>query len=400
MDFRRLEERGAVRLLILAAVAALAPAPRPAAAPPHKKAAAPQAEWSTSVSIQRLDETVPNGYGGPYRGDGDSWNIAWQSWITPADLPAEYRQRDFVSQSVVDVDVDTQGKPAGCHSPFAGFEPSLDVLACELLMKRSSFKIRYSAPRQPVAYRFMASILWRTVSAEKAREGPPPILISTTDPQPPAPPPSGSVASYDAWPRLNWYKGLVPGPAPSIQSEWPAGSEGIVALDLDLSAEKGVTNCRIGISSGNPALDEAACRVARTLPVRYSQPCEFCLDHTLPLQIVWKKAGSLIRRPLPADSPAYVGDRRQIAGSLAPADFAKLADRSVSRHLVSPLLAIDKDGKPTQCVSWGYSSGNAAVDARLCALILKRMLYSPRTDVFGDPAPDLYRALIDLTGRL
>jgi TonB family protein len=394
---------GAVRLLILCALAiASASAARPAAAPPHKKpAAASQGQWSTTVEIHRLDESVPDGSGGLYHGDGYSWFIAWDSWITPADVPAEYRRRPFRNVSIVVVDVDTAGKPTGCRSPRASPEPRLDSLACDLLMKRSSFKIRYSGPAQPMPYRFFASIVWRTIpAAELGREGPPPSIVPSTDPRSPAPPPSGSIASYSAWPRLNWHGGLVPGPAPSIQSEWPGGAEGIIALDLDLSAAKGVTDCRVGVSSGDPALDEAACRVARTVPVRYPHPCEFCLDRTLPLQVVWKKAGSRIRLPLPPDSPAYVGERRQVAGTLASADFARLADRSVSDHLVSPLLSIDSDGRPTQCRSAAYSSGNRAVDSRLCELILRRMRYSRRTDVFGDPAPDLYRALIDLAGLL
>jgi TonB family protein len=274
-------------------------------------------------------------------------------------------------------------------------------------MKRSRFGVRYAGPGQPMPYRFFASVVWRTISAtERGSEGPPPSIQPYIGPTPPAPPPSGSLASSSGWPRLNWadgrgsQNGLVLGPVPPIQASWPGGAEGTVNLDLDLSPEKGVTNCRVGVSSGNPALDEAACRVARAVPARYRQPCEFCGQRTLPLQIVWSKKESRIRLPVPPDSPAYVGDRRQVAGNITAADFARLPDRNVREHQVSALLSIDSEGRPTECRVAAHSSGNRSVDARLCELILKRMRYSRRTDVFGDPAPDLFYARIDLAGVL
>lgn len=391
-----------MRLLQVCALAALALLPQVGSAQTTREAAKPgPGEWVTNVSVHRIDENPTDPPAGHYTGVGTSWDQAWQSWVTEADMPGEYRRRAFKSVSRVAVDVDTAGRPAGCRALSAGAEPRLDTLACELLMKRAKFDVRYAGPGQPMPYRFAASIPWQTIKAAEMGPPPPPMFISPApDPGTPPPPPEpGSIRSGAAWPRLNWTDDLILGPGPAIQAGWPGEQEGTVSLDLTLSPQKGPTDCRIGISSGSADLDEAACRVARTVPVRYKKPCEFCWDRTIPLQIVWKKQGSHVRLPLEPSSSAYVGDRRQVAGTLSAADFASIPDRSVKKREATPLLRIDRDGKPTKC-SLHYSTGNRAVDARLCALIMERMRYSRRTDVFGEPAADLYFARIPLDGLL
>lgn len=392
--------------LISCALAALALMPHSDPAQAQKKPAKPeQAPWVTSVATYRLDEKAADPSTSDLARVESSWLERWQ-WITPDDLPPEYRGRPLHNRSLVLVDVDTAGKPTACRVLSASAEPRLDALACELLMKRSSFAVRYVGPAQPVAYPFPASVLWRNTAAAEIKPTPPPMFTSRAAPTGPWPrPPSVSLASYAAWPRLNWSdrrvweNELVFGPAPAIQAAWPGGAQGTVSLDLVLSPEKGAADCRIGLSSGSGALDEAACRVARTVPVRYQRPCERCQQRTLPLQIVWKKKGSFVRFPLQPDSPAYVGSRRPISGTFAAADFAKLPDRSVTERRVWANVWVDEDGKPIKCRVQS-TTGNRAVDARLCELVVKRWRYSKRTDVFGRPAGDIHITHLDLVGLL
>ncbi|HEY0084609.1 MAG TPA: hypothetical protein VGB65_01740 [Allosphingosinicella sp.] len=389
----------ALAALLLAPAYGSAQAPKTAAARPAKGA------WVTEVGMYRLNEDDPRTEGTYYKGVGTSWSYAWQQWITPEDVPAEYRARSFKNLSRVVLDVDTAGKPGNCRPIGTSPEPRLDALACALLMKRARFDIRYAGPGRPVPYRFATSVTWCTSAAAGA--GSPPPRIYTSPPAAPLPggpgplPPQRSQESSSGWPRLNWSKELVVGPAPAIQAAWPGGAEGRVSLDLALSPEKGATDCKIGVSSGVAALDDAACQVARTVPVLYKEMCEtLCREHSIPLQIVWKRAGSHVRLPLEPSAPTYVGTRRLPAGTITRKDLAKLPDLSVKRREIAPLVWVDADGRPTKCISAAYSSGNRALDARLCELLLKKMRYSRRTDVFGDPAPDLFYDRIDLDGLL
>lgn len=396
-----------MRLLVFCSLATLATASQAGGLPARNPAPAATAGFKTSIWIHRIDENAPDGAIQDYRGEGYRWYGEDGSWITPEDVPPEFRRRPFKNVSAIVVDVDTSGKPAGCRTLRASPEPRLDALACALLMKRSSYRVRYTGPGQPEPYRFAATVIWRTDPARPG-DSPPPLLTAPPAPEGsiPDPAPSGSMGRYGGWPRLNWVypdttiMRIVPGPAPAIQAAWPRGAQGTVSLDLDLSPEKGVTKCRVGVSSGSAALDEAACRVAATVPVRYERPCEGCREQVLPLQVVWKKKGSHIRLPLPPGAPTYIDNRHQIGGRITAADFAHLPDRTIKKRLVSALLWVDREGRPYRCGYMARSTGNAAVDARLCALMVERMRYSVRTDVFGDPAPDLFYAQIDLTGVL
>jgi len=392
-----------MRFILSCALIAAALAPRPAGAAPAKAEAKPA--WVTTVWVNRLQENAAEPFTDSYKGDGMSWSLAWQSWITPEDVPAQYRGRTFKGQSVLRIDVDAAGNPAGCRPLRTGPEPRLDALACQLILKRAHFATRYAGPGQPMPYPFAASIVWRTVSAaEVAAQGSPPPMRLATGPFPPAPaPPSGSLRSFSGWPRLDLVPGseavLVTGTPPPIQLAWPGDAEGIVSLELSWLPEKTEAECRIGVSSSVAALDEAACRAAQRLRVRYAEPCEFCLRHTLPLQVVWKKAGSHIRLPLRSTSAEYVGSRQPLPFRLKAGDFAKLPDRSVTMRQVWAHVWVDPDGLPVKCRVQA-STGNPAVDARLCEIVVKRVRYTKRTDVFGEPVGDIHVTHLDLTGAL
>lgn len=66
-------------------------------------------------------------------------------------------------------------------------------------------------------------------------------------------------------------------------------------------------------------------------------------------------------------------------------------------HLLTR-VAVDAEGRPRSCTIT-RSSGNPAIDGRACALMVKRIRYSPRTDVFGDPVADIVPGYMSLTAQ-
>ncbi len=165
-------------------------------------------------------------------------------------------------------------------------------------------------------------------------------------------------------------------------------------------------------------LDTKACDTARRLPVSYTRLREGCGEKRLPLQFVWLKKGSHIRVPLAEDSPnarsiahdprdprspgpaAHLPRFRQaLPMSLAASDFAKLPDRAITVQRPSYWLSIDATGRVTACET-AQSSGNQAVDARTCELMVQRLRFTLITDIFGDVAANRQRQYVNLGGVL
>ena len=87
--------------------------------------------------------------------------------------------------------------------------------------------------------------------------------------------------------------------------------------------------------------------------------------------------------------------RRLLAPALSRSDFAKLADRSHPKTHIQVELSVDVRGRTTSCRPT-FTSGNAAIDQRICELLVKHARFTQRTDVFGDPAADTVPLSIDL----
>jgi outer membrane biosynthesis protein TonB len=330
-------------------------------------------------------------------------------------MPPDLRGRNLDTRTYVALDVDAEGKVAGCRVVKPSEDKRLDAVACRLLSERGRFGISYEGPGKPAPATRIMSVRWETIdSAERARRARMPIAVA-----PPAPPPPRFGASR-VWPKLFHSDRLRPVSLPAIQADYPQGpdrpKEGIVSLDLLVSGPAGITGCEIGVGSGNAALDEAACRVARRLDLRYARTCEYCGEDRLPLQIVWRKRGSHIRLPLampssrggppmlrdPADTrvaTAYRLQARAISPAISPADFAKLPDKSHSVRSLRIILSIGANGRTAGCAIQ-TSSGNPAIDRRMCELLVRRARFEPRTDVFGDPVPSTQTLWIDLNTLL
>ena len=370
-----------------------------AAQQPTAAAQAPSA-MSVEIRIMRsearfADEPDPQ----PRPRPGGVSYRSWQSWITPADLPEELRTRPLDSATQLLIDIDPAGRATRCRIVAPSVDPRLDSLACALLPRRGTFEPAYLGPGRPVAGRWLMAVTWDVMPIEQreaeALNAPPAVGFP--------PPLRGSTT----WPRLAWSQHVRPVALPPIQDDYPAaarGREGVVSLELTMSGPEGVTGCRIGVSAGDAALDEAACRVARRLELRYDDPCGVCFDNPLPLQIVWRARGSHIRLPLlstsrsgrtaplprdPADDRTatfYRSFPQPLAFSLSRGDFRSLPVASLANRRPDAELSVDGEGRVTAC-RISRSTGVAAFDARICQLLQARQRYTPATDVFGDPVP-------------
>jgi Gram-negative bacterial TonB protein C-terminal len=347
-------------------------------------------------------EQIPHGIG----------YVAWHSWITPEDVPADLRARPYRTSTQLILDLDAQGRATRCRIVAPSTEPRLDALACSLLRRRGRFEPLYFGPGQPVAGKWLMAVTWRALTAEeRAERGRTPSFSVGM------PPPTSSLPEFTAWPRLAWSDHVRPVSLPSIQSDYPAaagGREGTTSLELQLSAADGITGCTIGVSAGDPALDEAACRVARRIPLRYNDPCGRCFSEPLPLQVVWARQGSHIRFPLgryrprgPGETPVRdPADARTLVYQVRRPEPLPLLPRP--EHSAGPIpnigpiftaaVTVDADGRVNDCrviqPRLDASRGEAA-----CRFLRERQRFAVPTDIFGNPLPGPHQGLFEIPPR-
>ncbi|HEX8572732.1 MAG TPA: hypothetical protein VF759_08270 [Allosphingosinicella sp.] len=329
----------------------------------------------------------------------------WIWLLGSKDIPPDLRDRPFRTHNIIAVEVDATGRPQGCSILRRSFDPRLDSIACDRALS-VRYSVRYAAPRKPVARTHVMGIRWRvlTRAEDEARR-------ELWAAMPPSPTPPRYVGGDElGWPRLAWRQGTELAEIPQLQRFYPAealGREGTVSLELGIWPEDGRTECEIGASSGSLVLDRAACRVARKLDLRFNDACEGCLIQSIPLQFVWRRQGSHIRTPIRETWPptrvpdsagrVFVGWRavKPDARPITRADFEPLRGARVTNSSFGARLVVDQRGRPQAC-DVSQSSGNRSVDERACALLVKRMRYTRRTDVFGDLTADYMDVRLDL----
>jgi TonB family protein len=393
-----------MKLFLSLAAAVTLLVPGPAAADQARPAAAAE-RWRAWISVCSVGRrpadpafAAPEGAAGiAGRSDCDASQL--RNAILQEDLPAALLRRRFTGNSRIALDLRPDGAAAGCSVAATSGDARLDALACTLVSARANYRPLYGGPGRPIASRAEVDVAWETTN------DPPPMLM--------APPmldgpqlASNLNLSPPRWPRLTWRGPIRFAAPPPIQQGYPAAAgrrSGTVGVDLAVSAERGIENCTVGQSSGDATLDEAACRVARTVTLLYASPCEVCGRQWVPLQIVWRASGgSHIRFPLPyldrlefgpapprdpADTRTAVAQRPfpvPIDFAVTAADYRKLRDRTVRNNRFVATVVVDGNGRPLGCRT-RRSTGNAEVDARTCAIVMRRARYRPQTDAFGDP---------------
>jgi TonB family protein len=392
-----------VRHLLLAGVAGAAVALAATQAVAQPAAQAPiEGRWVTNVHLlywhlgpadspaRRLEDVEPR-----------LRTIATNWWIRPTDIPEDLRSRPLSAITVIALDIDPAGLATDCRLLRTSGEPRLDRLACTRISARETISPLYSGPGRPIASRWTVAIGWETLprgGGQSAFASAPP---APPAPPPPPPPPPGAAP---IWPQLTWRGHLRPASLPTIQSMFPSRArrrEGIVGLELGQTPAGGITTCTVASGSGDTVLDEAACVAARQLDLRYTEPCNFCSDAPMPLEIVWRRrGGSHIRPPLlppwtsdavppmprdPADTRTAIRfpQRPYEHLNVTPGDLAGIDLARPYRSWIPLRVEPDMQGRVRSC-SPDFSSGIAALDARLCNLARQRLRVQPATDVFGD----------------
>lgn len=369
-----------------------APAPRPAVTP------APAPQWQSHVyelhrAVEPADAPPPTA--AALSGRLVRWRAA--PGFSAEDIPAELRRRSFSATTAVAVDVNASGAATGCHLVQPSGVAALDRLACERIVAQGGYMPLYAGPGRPIAARWIHVIGWETLEQGRTLSA-----FTAPSPAPPAPPPP--VGQPGQWPRFDYAATVWPETLPTIQPLFPSAARrrgGTVSIDLFTTADLGIVECRVGASSGDAALDEAACAVARTLALRYERPGIWWRQTTLPLQVVWRRGGgSHIRLPLlppwredlsalprdPADTRTATHMTRP-AGlhlPLTDADFAGVEPLYPRSPFASLDLATDRTGRIRSC-SLRQPTRLPALDARLCRIARERLRPSPRLDIFGDP---------------
>lgn len=365
--------------------------------------------WRTSINVCRREAGPAAGAQQPVTERGSCADDMLERVILAEDVPADLRNRSFQGRTEIELLIGEDGKASGCRILSPSGEPRLDAIACPKIRARGSFRPFYVAPGRPVPTRWTATIFWWITN-----EPPMPTVVAFNVPPPRFDPDN---ARLRTWPRRFWGGGITPASLPRIQADFPASArrDGTVSLDLVVTQERGVVDCVIGVNSGDSALDAASCAAARRVDLVYSRPCETCPGANVPLQIVWRRrGGSHVRFPLPwttmmgvrtpirdpADTrtaTTYLPGPRPDRFVPAPDDYRSVADRTMQRPNMSANVAISAEGRVTSCRTQ-RSTGNVEIDRRTCALIVDKVRFQPRTDVFGDPVASDASITIDLRG--
>ena len=99
-------------------------------------------------------------------------------------------------------------------------------------------------------------------------------------------------------------------------------------------------------------------------------------------------------RPSQPEPPSQ-GPRRGISGSLLADDYGGIADLQIREGQFEAELSVNEDGVTTGC-RVTRSTGNDAVDARTCALLVRRARFTRRVDASGRLIADTVTQPVDV----
>lgn len=352
---------------LIAALLFAAPAPGAASG-----AAAADALETRVTLVQTGDADNPTPRGGFSVG-------GWHRLIAPAELPAAVRQPGERAARMM-VQIESDGRVSACD-PFEAdaAADSLARAACAVLLGGKTMAPRYVAPGEAVVSRRIFTIRLNTRSAAEWK------AVDNAPISPAPPPPPGILFSLDQkleWPpRFSEYGHMALGPLPDVVALAPAAVKGpraTTAISLGIAAD-GTRRCAVTESSGDPLRDAAACVAATTLTVRYAKPCDLCFAARVPMLLHWDGRKSRFQLPVQASQRAP----RVVQSGLRAGQFGTVPPAGGRSH-ATLYVAIDAAGRATGCRT-AWSSGDAALDARMCAALRDKGRFAAGSDLFGRP---------------
>lgn len=166
-------------------------------------------------------------------------------WVTDEDYPPSAARQKQEGDVGFQLQIDSNGVPAGCSITHSSGFAELDQQACSLLVQRARFSPARDAAGKPLAATYLGRFSWimRQTGAQPTGGGPQP-------------------ATAGPWMTNEDYPG----------SEMRRGHVGSLSFILDIAASGLPTACKVAVSSGYPVLDQAACAIlmkrARFQPAR------------------------------------------------------------------------------------------------------------------------------------
>lgn len=337
-------------------------------------------------------------------GVSGSMDGARRAWLTTDILTPVQRSARFEATTHLILSVGADGRVDGCEILASGLSADQDRQTCAMLATQANFRPRYRVPGEATAWAANFSVRWRTIPRS---ELPPTVGL-----------PRVTARLDDAapqWPRLTSDNLLRVRAFPSLAARLPGDAPpGRTYLDLEVVAATGARQCRIGVASGQAALDDLACEIAKSLPLEYARLNEGA-SRVLPLLFIWEGAASHIRVPL-----ASYWDRGAAPSNFDPLDkrdksplphprrprilSAKFERTDLSGLFASDLdfmhlfldVATDSEGRVTAC-SADYPAGKMRFAEAGCKLV-REWRIAPDLDVFGDPVAST-RPLPFMLGR-
>lgn len=338
------------------------------------RAQATDSPAETRIFLYQLGDPDAPPPGGQWRG-GMALGT-WRDFIPPAALPADVRAVGTKAEAKLNVALDDGGRITDCSEWNAAAPGALAQAACAALRTHARFEPRRPAPGSALAGRRLFQLRVETKAAAEWVD-----LENRASPSPP-PPPGASLSLRKAreWPPQRPEYGTIAAAAlpPLGQGDAARGKKATTGLLLDVLPD-GSRHCEVMESAGDPARDAAACAAAKEVAWRYNQPCDVCYPQRVPLLALWD--GKKSRLTLPTQNfgrpPKFVGE------PLRPGDLGSTRPANLRTH-ATIYVAVGADGRAGACRII-YSGGDAALDARICALAVERGRFSPGSDLFGRP---------------
>lgn len=184
------------------------------------------------------------------------------NWFDVLDLPRPLLERlDRGGKVGLSVAVDAEGRAKGCRITSSSTIAELDVLTCEIAVRRGRYIPAHDAAGTAVPGQDRLSVDWRLLA-------------------PPSP------AGWTLSPKAEDYL-----TERATFTKKGVAKSGLVAIEITASATGKATECKVTRSSGTPAFDKELCRKIlglRSITLAATDASRAAPDRRLGLELTWR----------------------------------------------------------------------------------------------------------------